>query len=162
MRKRFCATACAVTPDKCPKRGLRGNDSEDRTKPQPAFSDKPVIKPQPTFSNDQLLMSWPAGSTKPKNNRCRATRQSPNQFHAGVTVFARHEESCTMRRPAQPRTSVSVFTQQAHGLNRFEAALIVYARRRRQSSAFLVLKNPVDEGSFATPEWGLHRRLVRY
>lgn len=56
-----------------------------------------------------------------------------------------------MRRPDQSRTSVSVFTQQVHGLNRFEAALIVYARRRLQSSAFHVLENPAGEGGLAPP-----------
>lgn len=31
-------------------------DSEDRIKPLPAFSDKPVTKSWPAFSNDPLLM----------------------------------------------------------------------------------------------------------
>lgn len=52
-----------------------------------------------------------------------------------------------MRRTDQPRTSVSVFTQQARVLNRFEADLIVYARRRRQSSAFLALEIPLEKAA---------------
>ncbi len=47
-----------------------------------------------------------------------------------------------MRRPTQTQASVSVFTQQAYSLNQFEAALIVYARHRRQSSVFLFLRTP--------------------